>query len=111
MQLTTETIHNVLLIALEGQINGNNSAELKKILTAYVEDGAHKIALDFSQVDYISSAGLRVVLLLAESVAGQAGQLVLYGLKASVFEVFEMAGFVDILTIVNTREMALARFQ
>ncbi|MDR2113199.1 MAG: STAS domain-containing protein, partial [Candidatus Accumulibacter sp.] len=63
-------------------------------------------ALDLSGVDYISSAGLRVVLLLAKKLA-DGGALVLFGLQQGVYEVFEMCGFVDILTIVKTRDEAL----
>jgi stage II sporulation protein AA (anti-sigma F factor antagonist) len=61
-----------------------------------------------SGVDYISSAGLRVVLLLAKKLA-DGGALVLFGLQQGVYEVFEMCGFVDILTIAKTRDEALSK--
>jgi stage II sporulation protein AA (anti-sigma F factor antagonist) len=105
------TAGNILLIALEGQINGSNATELEKNLLAYVEKGERRIVLDFSRVDYISSAGLRVVLFLAKHLSGNAGTLVLYGLQKNVFEIFDMCGFIEILTVVDTRETALAKFQ
>jgi stage II sporulation protein AA (anti-sigma F factor antagonist) len=71
----------------------------------------YKIVLDFSGVDYISSAGLRVVLWLAKRLKEHAGALALYGLRKNVLDIFEMCGFVDILTIVENREAALAKIQ
>jgi stage II sporulation protein AA (anti-sigma F factor antagonist) len=108
--LSHEVVDNVSLIALAGQINGSNALDLEKDLFAFTEQ-SYKIALDFSQVDYISSAGLRVVLLLAKHLTAHAGTLVLFSLQPSVFAIFEMCGFVDILTIVDTRRAALEKFR
>jgi stage II sporulation protein AA (anti-sigma F factor antagonist) len=109
VHLSCETIDDVLLIALEGQINGSNAADVEQNLRAQVDKGARRIALDFSRVDYISSAGLRVVLFLAKQLSGNAGALALYGLQKNVFEIFEMCGFIEILTVVDSREAALAK--
>lgn len=110
MQLSCEDADEVKIAAIQGQINGSNAGELEEALLALLAKGANKVVLDFGQVNYISSAGLRVVLLVAKKMTAAAGVLVLCGMQQGVFEVFEMCGFVDILTIVDTRDTALSRF-
>jgi stage II sporulation protein AA (anti-sigma F factor antagonist) len=104
-------VDDVLLLSLEGQINGNNAASLEQNLKTHVDQAVYRIALDFSGVDYISSAGLRVVLWLAKQLREYTGALALCGLRKNVLEIFEMCGFVDFLTIVESREAALAKIK
>jgi stage II sporulation protein AA (anti-sigma F factor antagonist) len=104
-------VDDVLLFSIEGQINGNNAMLLEQNLQAHVDKASYRIALDFSGVDYISSAGLRVVLWLAKQLREHAGALALFGLRQNVLEIFEMCGFVDILPIVENREAALAKIK
>jgi stage II sporulation protein AA (anti-sigma F factor antagonist) len=111
MQASTEMVDDVLLFSLARQINGNNAADLEQNLKTRVDQGLYRIVLDFSGVDYISSAGLRVVLWLAKQLREHAGALALYGLRKDVLEIFEMCGFVDFLTIVESREAALAKIK
>jgi stage II sporulation protein AA (anti-sigma F factor antagonist) len=101
----------VLLLSIEGQINGNNAVELEQHLRSCVDKAMYRIALDFSGVNYISSAGLRIVLWLAKQLQDHDGRLALYGLRPNVLEIFEMCGFTGILTIVDDREAALAKIR
>ncbi|GHU32835.1 anti-sigma factor antagonist [Betaproteobacteria bacterium] len=109
MLLSCEEAGDLRVAVIEGRINGANAGDLEEALLALLDKGSQKFVLDFSGVDYISSAGLRVVLLAAKKISASAGSLVLCGMQPGVFEVFEMCGFVDILTIVDTRATALAR--
>ncbi|MDR0441068.1 MAG: STAS domain-containing protein [Candidatus Accumulibacter sp.] len=109
MHTSGEMVGDTLLLSIEGQINGNNAMDLEQNLQACVDKALYRIVLDFSGVDYISSAGLRVVLWLAKQLQKHAGALALCGLRKNVLEIFEMCGFVDILTIVDIRETALAK--
>ena len=111
MQISSVTTNEALLLSIEGQINGNNATSLEACLRDHVDKAAYRIALDFSGVDYISSAGLRVVLWLAKQLQDHAGALALYGLRQNVLEIFDMCGFVDILTIVENREAALEKIR
>ncbi|MDR0674383.1 MAG: STAS domain-containing protein [Zoogloeaceae bacterium] len=111
MQISSETTNEALFLSIEGQINGNNATNLEARLRAHVDQASYRIALDFSGVDYISSAGLRVVLWLAKQLQDHAGALALYGLRQNVLEIFDMCGFVDILTIVENRETALEKIR
>ena len=74
-----------------------------------VEEGEHKWVLDMAGVEYISSAGLRVVLLLAKRLKQNSGHLVLCGLQPHVHEVFDISGFLAILDVADSRDAALGR--
>lgn len=109
MNLAIEKIGETLVVSPEGKINSANATSLEADLLAQVEKGERKVVLDLSRLDYISSAGLRVVLLLAKRLKQQAGSLVLCSLQPHVSEVFEISGFLGILTAVDSRADALAK--
>jgi stage II sporulation protein AA (anti-sigma F factor antagonist) len=109
MNLATEKTGEVLVVSPEGRINSTNASALEADLLAQVEKGERKVVLDLSRLDYISSAGLRVILLLAKRLKQQSGGLVLCGLLPHVREVFEISGFLGILTAVDSRSDALAK--
>jgi stage II sporulation protein AA (anti-sigma F factor antagonist) len=109
MKLVTEKTGETLVVCPEGQINSANAGGIEAELLGQVEKGERKVVLDFSGLDYISSAGLRVVLLLAKRLKQQAGSLVLCGMQPHVHEVFDISGFLGILTVVDTRAAALAK--
>ncbi|MEB2398037.1 MAG: STAS domain-containing protein [Alcaligenaceae bacterium] len=109
MSLSSEKIGEVLVISASGQINSANAAEVETGLLGYVERGERLCALDLSGLDYISSAGLRVILMLAKRLKQNSGQLVLCSLQPHVHEVFDISGFLAILTVVDDRATAVAR--
>lgn len=109
MSLTSEKIGAVLVANVAGQINSSNAAALEAQLLGLVDEGEHKWVLDLARLDYISSAGLRVVLMLAKRIKDKAGRLVLCGLQPQVMEVFDISGFLALLTVVDDRDTALAQ--
>ena len=110
MTIACEKSGDTLVASLQGQLNSVNSAAAETELVSHVSQGCAKFALNFSQLDYISSAGLRVVLVLAKRLKQSNGKLVLFGLQPHVREVFEISGFLAILNVTETREQALAQF-
>ncbi|MCW0209656.1 STAS domain-containing protein [Achromobacter veterisilvae] len=109
MNLAIEKIGEVLVVSPEGQINSANAASIESDLLAHVEKGESRFVLDLSNLNYISSAGLRVVLVLAKRLKQGAGALVLCALQPHVREVFDISGFLAILTVVDTRQDAVAK--
>ena len=97
MEIIKNLDGNKLTVALEGRLDTstapNLEAELKNSLTDVEE-----LVLDFNKLEYISSAGLRVVLAAQKTMSKQ-GSMKLIGVNDEVMEVFEITGFVDILTI------------
>jgi anti-sigma B factor antagonist len=96
MNIQSKKEDGVLTVAVDGKIDGATSPELESRLVDWLDQGETKIILDLQEVYYISSAGLRVVLVGAKRLQNK-GRLVLAGLKPEVKEIFEMAGFDTIL--------------
>lgn len=86
-----------LTLAIQGRIDTTTAPQLEAELKADI-DGVTELYLDFTGVEYISSAGLRV-LLSAQKLMSRQGKMVLSHVNESVMEVFEVTGFSDILTI------------
>ena len=95
----------VVLVSPHGRIDNTTSAALERHLQGIAAAG-DSVVVDFSGVDYISSAGLRVMLALAKR-ARPEGRVALFGMNDSVRQVFELAGFVALFTIAPTRTEAL----
>jgi len=102
---------SVVVLALKGRLDAATSGKLEEALLGLIERGERKLALSFHQVDYISSAGLRVLLVAAKRLKPLNGKVVLYSLNPQVREVFEIAGFTTIFPISATEEEALRSFQ
>ncbi|WP_024538031.1 STAS domain-containing protein [Comamonas badia] len=109
MDIITETTGNATIVALQGQVNSANAQALEVQLVALVDAGARQLVLDCAGLDYISSAGLRLVLVLAKRLKLEGGRLVLCAMRSHVHEVFDISGFLAILDVQPTREGALAR--
>jgi anti-anti-sigma factor len=107
MQFSTRTSNDIHIVAITGSLDSTTAPEAQKSLDAVVA-GAKKVVLDFSSLDYISSAGLRVLLGAAKKLRGSGGTLGMFGLNQSVREVFEISGFSSILAIYQSEAEALS---
>jgi len=106
MQISTRTSSDIHIVAITGSLDSTTSPEAQKSLDAVLA-GAKKVALDFSELDYISSAGLRILLGAAKQLRASGGKLGMFGLNQSVKEVFEISGFASILPIYPSEAEAL----
>ena len=86
-----------LSVVLEGRLDTTTAPQLEAELKASM-DGITELDLDFEKLEYLSSAGLRV-LLAAQKVMNKQGAMVIRHVNETIQEVFEVTGFVDILTI------------
>ena len=86
-----------LTIALEGRLDTMTAPELDQELRTSL-DGIQDLEIDMTKLEYVSSAGLRV-LLSAQKVMTKQGQMIVKNVSEQIMEVFEVTGFTDILTI------------
>lgn len=86
-----------LTVALEGRLDTTTSPKLEEDLRSSI-DGITGLVFDFGKLEYISSAGLRVLLAM-QKIMNQQGKMVLRNVNEAVMEVFEVTGFADILSI------------
>jgi anti-sigma B factor antagonist len=95
---------------LRGRLDSNTSQSFEKRLLEAISDGARSVIIDFKELDYISSAGLRVILKATKTIKRQDGKIMLCAMQDYVKEVFEIAGFDSFLPIVPTLEDAFKAF-
>ena len=98
------------VLGIEGRLDSSTSGELEKVFITIIEAGEKNIVVDFAGMDYISSAGLRVLLMAAKKTSKLGGKVVLTALSANVKEVFDIAGFTSIFTILASQEEGLKAF-
>lgn len=106
MEIATRTENDVTLVTLAGSLDSNTSPRAQAALDGILAGGARKVVLDLSRVDYISSAGLRVMLATAKRLSA-GGALRLFGLNETVREVFDISGFSTFLAVFATETDAL----
>lgn len=107
MQILEEKRNDIYIIKPDGPLNSNTYPKFEKILTRAIEDRFKYMIIDFERVEYISSAGLRVILGVTRDIKRRDGKLVLCSMSDSIREVFKMAEFDSFLLIVPTVEDAL----
>lgn len=96
------------MLELIGRLDTKTSGALEKSVATHLGAGQRRFILDLAGMEYVSSAGLRIFLMLAKKVSGGTGGLALCGLSPQVKEVFDIAGFTRLFTLAATRAEALA---
>jgi anti-anti-sigma factor len=108
MNLNERTVGEVTVIEIAGRIDSVQSPKLHERAAALVTEGRPAILLDLSKVEYISSAGFRVLLLLARQAGQGKSRLILCGLSPKVRQLFDLGGFLDLFPISSTQEEGIA---
>lgn len=97
MTIEKMTNGSQLTVTLIGRLDTNTAPQLEAVLEQSI-NGVEELVLDFAALEYLSSAGLRV-LLAAQKVMNKQGQMIVRHVNEIIMEIFEVTGFVDILTI------------
>lgn len=106
-----ETVGKVTVWMPEGRVDASSAPDLEKAMMAAIAEGGEAVVLDLSRTRYMSSAGLRVVLVVARELQAREGQFAVCGLNDEVQELFEVSGFSLIVGIVADRDAAVAAVQ
>lgn len=107
MDISEDTINGHVVVALGGQIDSTASQEFEEKILEILDRGVSTLTVDFQNVKFISSAGLRVLLLAAKKVKPLGGQVVLCSMAKDVREVFDISGFSSIFSIYDNVNEAL----
>jgi anti-anti-sigma factor len=97
-----------LVVSLVGRVDASNSKELEEQCINFISNGETKMILDLTEVNYVSSAALRVFLLAAKRMSAVKGTVRLCGLSATLRDVFDISGFSKLFVITATVQEALA---
>jgi anti-anti-sigma factor len=98
MTIETKTLGDETILSVEGRVDATTSNDLQNEIISTFQN-TNKVVIDFEKVSYISSAGLRALLLGHKTAASKSGYMKLVKVDDNVMEVLEMTGFRDILTI------------
>ena len=98
-------------IAINGRLDAVTAAAAESDINKIIESGATCLVLNLAGLAYVSSAGLRVLLVIAKKMSRQNGRIVLCGLQDTVMEVFTISGFQSIFTIVADETEAARSYQ
>ena len=110
MQLHSRTGVGVTFIELEGNLDSRSAAEFENSLRPFLGVSEPRLLLDFSRVDYISSAGIRVLLTALKTAKAKHGEIRCVGVGRSIKEIFDIVGLSQHLGIFPRRASALASF-
>jgi len=110
MNISTREEGVVTVVGVDGNLDTNTAPEAQRHLDGLQDGGVQKILVDFTDVDYVSSAGLRVLLATAKRISASGGSLRICGLNETVNEVFEISGFSMILNVFGSEAEALEGF-
>ena len=98
LQITKEEVGDSLTVHIKGDLNVKTSPILEEELTKSIS-GVKELVLDFAEVEYISSAGLRVLLAMEKTMRRQQGKMKLQHVNPAVKEIIRLAGFLQVMHI------------
>lgn len=107
MEIIKSEDNGVAILELKGRMDAVTSPEAEKALRELFDGGSAKLLIDLKNLEYISSAGLRVLLVAAKTIQQKSGKLALASLTDVVKEVFEISGFSSIFKLFASRDDAL----
>jgi anti-anti-sigma factor len=107
MDIVTRTQNDATIVTFRGSLDSKTAPRAQQALDGILADGGRTLLIDFTALDYISSAGLRVLLTAAKRLSDAGGALRLFGLNETVREVFDISGFSRIFAVFATEADAL----
>ena len=108
MEIIEELSDDVRVIGLRGRLDANTTPAVERRIRALLDQGETRLVFDLSELAYISSLALRVLIVVAKHMQKINGRLALAALNDHIYEIFKIAGFTSIFSIYPTREEAIA---
>ncbi|MGH7846311.1 MAG: STAS domain-containing protein [Candidatus Binatia bacterium] len=106
MEISEDRKADVVILLLSGKLDATTAKTFEDKIIGAINSGTRRLVVDLSQLEYISSSGLRVFLLAAKRLNSANGKVVLCALTDHVRQVFELAGFSSIFSIYGSRDEA-----
>ena len=111
MEVTTEQFKRCDLLKATGRIDSSTAPQLAKAFEAIIEENRFRIVFDMSEVEFISSAGLRVLISMQKTCKRwNRGELILASVPERIFDVMDLAGFVPLFRFFDTVVEAVGSF-
>lgn len=100
----------VLIFRIRGRLDAHSSLEAEKSIFLRINQGQHKLLLDLRDVNYLSSAGMRMLFSTAKKIQALSGKLVLCCISTDLMELLRISGFDRMLELCNSEKDALLKF-
>jgi stage II sporulation protein AA (anti-sigma F factor antagonist) len=110
MPVTIERQGDTLIAAADGRVDSTNASTFQDELTAATDGNDHSVILDLGGLSYISSAGLRVILLVAKTLQTKGAKFVVCSPSDQIREIFEISGFSQIIPVYGSGDEAITAF-
>jgi len=110
MEINIREVNSVSVVEFTGNLDTNTAPGAENQINGLLDSGASKILVNFENLNYISSAGLRVLLATAKKMMASGGSLKICSLNSTVQEVFDISGFSTILSLAANEAEALEAF-
>ena len=107
MDISEDRKADAVILALSGKLDATTAKTFEDRILGVINSGTQRLVVDLSQLDYVSSSGLRVFILAAKRLQTVDGKIVLCSMKDHVRQVFDLAGFSSMLSIYASRDEAI----
>ncbi|MGD8989934.1 MAG: STAS domain-containing protein [Desulfobacterales bacterium] len=107
MEIRQKEENGIVFLAFKGRLDGSSATEAEQTVKSILDGENNRLLFDFTDLEYLSSAGLRVVLGAAKEIKRKDGKFALCALNTYVNEVFEVSGFGAIIPITDTIEAGI----
>ena len=107
MDISEDRKADAVILALSGKLDATTAKTFEDRILGVINSGTQRLVVDLSQLDYVSSSGLRVFIIDAKRLQTVDGKIVLCSMKDHVRQVFDLAGFSSMLSIYGSREEAI----
>lgn len=104
LEITEYSIADKLLTKLSGRLDGVNSDDINKYIASILDKGRRNVIFDFSDVSFLSSAGLRVLLINQKKMTAAGGEIAIFKITSNIREVFRLSGFLKIFRIIENED-------
>lgn len=101
---------NALIVSVKGKMDVICAPEFEETMDRWISEGEINFIIDFSETAFISSSGLRSILVIAKKLETKGGKVILSGPKDAVKRVFEISGFSSLIPIYRSVDVALEQF-
>ena len=110
MEITQRELNDIIILQIEGDLETNTAPDAENFIAGLLEQKKMKILINCEKLDYISSAGLRVLLGTAKQLEAYNGEMRVCSLNETVQEIFDISGFGTILSVFATENEAVSGF-
>ena len=108
VEVVVERAGQALVLSPIGRLDSANVHSFEAVVMDHLSKGERRVIVDFSRLDFISSSGMRVLLIARKALMAKDGKLVLCSMKDHIEEIFKISGFIQIIPIKSSRDAALA---